>query len=844
MSATPSDKLPDAEAFACLMRQRAEDALSASVHHASLSQQYLSLARKFTGLAEQSAWGPGGMFDYAERLDREAATGIPASACFSRGRQVASAVHPVASAVHPESNAGTTHPPASVPTPQPAATLVTAGSTESVQPPTDALREDAGLQSSGAGESLPPETGSIRGNSSGDVSASIEADGRPKLHSPPARTSLKALHESVQNAEQQLADDRAATHAELEQKPGDGTAAAGSGAVAKGSAAAAAATTARKPHGKRRARVSLRRLLERARMAAMEQTDRVRLRVRQKDLQPKLRKTSEEVVQELKRSRKPATISTVVTLVVLGILALGRLELVEEEPLPPLSASFSGPSEETEEAAIIEQILEQTGEQQEQPAEADEAIAESDPPPPEPTPEPLPELPPPIPQPPLPEPDLQLANIDPSEIPLPESPLGTQPVKPAQKATPAATRTPSYQHRSDAGKRQMLAKYGGSAGSESAVGLALEWLAKRQRPDGSWDFADVGPCTSPGRISNPIGGTAYALLPFLAAGQTHRQGSYRRQIQAGLQYLSTVGISVPAGYDLRGVVNQRDDDPEPNYAYYVHGAATLTLCEAWGMSRDRTLKPVCEGAVRFLVNSQDPRGGGWRYNPQQPGSTSCTAIQVMALKAAERAGIAVPKPTWQGVSIYLDSVSVDREGRYGYETQKKAFDISVTSMALLSRMYAGWKRDDGDLRKGIALIDRKGPYDNLYYCYFASQVMKNWGGPEWQRWNERLRDDLVAWQDREGDSAGSWAPRDRSDTSVSGGRLLTTCLAALTLEVYYRNQSVFEDGDEQPAGQTGVGNLKVADGPAQPTATVESGQLDTQPSDMEQPGRKRAAGGR
>jgi hypothetical protein len=64
-------------------------------------------------------------------------------------------------------------------------------------------------------------------------------------------------------------------------------------------------------------------------------------------------------------------------------------------------------------------------------------------------------------------------------------------------------------------------------------------------------------------------------------------------------------------------------------------------------------------------------------------------------------------------------------------------------MALLSRMYAGWKRDDGDLRKGIGLIDRKGPYDNLYYCYFASQVMKNWGGAEWNRWNERLRDDLV-----------------------------------------------------------------------------------------------------
>ncbi|MGV2339543.1 MAG UNVERIFIED_CONTAM: hypothetical protein LVR18_37940 [Planctomycetaceae bacterium] len=58
-----------------------------------------------------------------------------------------------------------------------------------------------------------------------------------------------------------------------------------------------------------------------------------------------------------------------------------------------------------------------------------------------------------------------------------------------------------------------------------------------------------------------------------------------------------------------------------------------------------------------------------------------------------------------------------------------------------------------------------------------------------------------AWQDREGDAAGSWAPRDRSDTSVSGGRLLTTCLAALTLQVYYRNQPIFDEeaGGLKPA---------------------------------------------
>jgi hypothetical protein len=171
----------------------------------------------------------------------------------------------------------------------------------------------------------------------------------------------------------------------------------------------------------------------------------------------------------------------------------------------------------------------------------------------------------------------------------------------------------------------------------------------------------------------------------------------------------------------------------------------------------------------------------------------------MALKAAEKAGIKVPDSTWKGVTFYLDSVSIDGEGRYGYEIEKKSYAVSVTSMAMLSRMYLGQGRDNADLRAGIALIDKKGPYDNLYYNYFATQVMKNWGGKEWDRWNERLRDDLIGWQEKGGDAKGSWTPRDRDDYSKAGGRLLTTSLATLTLEVYYRYKPLLpEDTNSVP----------------------------------------------
>jgi hypothetical protein len=473
---------------------------------------------------------------------------------------------------------------------------------------------------------------------------------------------------------------------------------------------------------------------------------------------------------------------------------------VEEVTLPPLVAGFSEKIEPVEESLPIEPPAEEVGKQLEQPIEEPpEEMVEEPEPEPEPVPKPSPE--------PMPAPETEMAEAE-----LSETPDGTVATGPnvAEGATSSAV-----DHRSEAGRKLMVEKFGGSAASESAVGFALDWLAARQRANGTWDFIDVGPCRNPGTVNNPIGGTAYALLPFLAAGQTHKDGQYRKSVLAGLEFLTSIGVTAPAGYDLRGVLNKSDDDKDPNYAYYVHGAATLALCEAYGMTKDRKLKPYAEGAVKFLVNSQDPRGGGWRYNPQQPGSTSATTIQVMALKAAEKAGIKVPDVTWKGVTYYLDSVAVDGEGRYGYEIEKKSYGISVTSMALLSRMYLGKTREDSDLRAGVALIDKRGPYDNLYYNYFATQVMKNWGGAEWDRWNGRLRDDLIAWQGVEGHDKGSWAPRDRDDYSKAGGRLLTTCLATLTLEVYYRYRPLLPEQSEEGSAESllNVAPVQKADEP-------------------------------
>lgn len=780
--------------FSETLQQRAEEALSASIHHASLSAQYLTLAQKYSALAEQAKIGTA-VYAEASQLEREAVTGQPAN--------------PIAFVQRPhDASVVRSHGPPGDGSAEAVPGQFIAASMRKPSVPQSSSASPGPFYSPSARSSLADLSSPAAGAGAGVGDSATVAGSETVARSATAESSVTGRPEQ-ELANQRLPDRVPQTsqqHLAVAEMAVSGQTISSDDGLPKETASTAAGvppsnadvlkTAARKPTRRKKSLggVSFRKLVERLRLAAMEQAEKVRVRTRKGDLKPKIRKTTEEIAEELKRSRKPASISTVVTMIALLLLALQRLEYVEPVELPPLSASFTVPQEEPQ-AVLMEPPAEVAGKQQEQPSEEPpveqpEPMEEPMPEPEVPEPEIPPEMEPPAePMEPMPEEPMEVAE---NTGDLPETPNGKLPTN--RDATPG--KAASFSHRSDASRKMLVEKFGGSVGSESAVTVALEWLAQRQRRDGSWDFADVGPCTSPGRIQNPIGGTAYALLPFLAAGNTHRVGPYKRQVTAGLDYLMTVGVVGPAGYDLRGVINKRETDEEPNYAYYVHGAATLALCEAYGMTKDRKLKPACEGALQFLLNSQDPRGGGWRYVPQQPGSTSCTAIQLMALKAGEKAGFRIPDPAWRGVSYYLDSVQVDREGRYGYEVDKKAYDGSVTAMALLSRMYLGWGRDDGDLRKGIQILDKKGPYDNFYYNYFGTQVMKNWGGEEWNRWNGRLRDDLVAWQEQAGDAKGSWAPRDRSEYSIAGGRLLTTCLATLTLEVYYRYEPLLPEVTE------------------------------------------------
>ena len=73
---------------------------------------------------------------------------------------------------------------------------------------------------------------------------------------------------------------------------------------------------------------------------------------------------------------------------------------------------------------------------------------------------------------------------------------------------------------------------------------ALAWLAKHQLHDGHWSLQHYRQrctdktCTGVGNVPADAGATAMGLLPFLAAGQTHKsKGPYKEHIRKGIQWL-------------------------------------------------------------------------------------------------------------------------------------------------------------------------------------------------------------------------------------------------------------------------------------------------------------------
>ena len=340
--------------------------------------------------------------------------------------------------------------------------------------------------------------------------------------------------------------------------------------------------------------------------------------------------------------------------------------------------------------------------------------------------------------------------------------------------------------------------------TEQAIENGLQFLARYQRADGSWQLADFGEAVD---IRSESAATALALLSFQGAGYTHQQFKYESTCKKALTWL--IQHQRPNG-DLYVRTDLKSDS---NAWLYSHGIATLALCEAYGMTQDESIKDNAQRAIRFLVESQDPQGGGWRYQPRIGSDTSVTGWCMMALKSAELSGLEVSKETYRGISKWLDGSQAGETQKYLYRYNFQAPDLPatrhgrvttpvMTSVGLLMRLYLGWRRDNPDMQRGTDWLSERlpaegtpqNPQRDTYYWYYATQVMFHMGGERWKKWYGNLYPMLIRSQKKEGEYAGSWEPNGRIPDAWGrfGGRLYVTTLNLLSLEVYYRHLPIYE----------------------------------------------------
>ena len=370
--------------------------------------------------------------------------------------------------------------------------------------------------------------------------------------------------------------------------------------------------------------------------------------------------------------------------------------------------------------------------------------------------------------------------------------------KNAMAAQANATMKQALTGRSKETKRDLLRKFGGSDATEKAVSMALKWLAEHQnKQNGSWTLAH-GPDNPGSRQSSFNAATGMALMCFLGAGQTHMEGEYKEVVFGGLSFLIK-NMKFQKGLGSWYVGRGQDD-------MYAHGIATIALCEAYGMTRDPALIEAAQSGINFLAYAQNPTTGGWHYSPGIGlGDTSIVGWQMMAIKSAAMSGLTVDLDVVRRANLFLDAMSWEEGTSYHYSfdsvAKKAKYNQSCTACALLCRMYSGMKKDHPTVKAIVAKFDKAGPSrTGTYYNYYATQVMKQHGGPEWDRWNVRMRDQLIGLQSQSGPSTGSWFWEDsHSHSTTSGGRFYTTCMATMILEVYYRYLPIYAEQGEEDA---------------------------------------------
>jgi hypothetical protein len=354
-------------------------------------------------------------------------------------------------------------------------------------------------------------------------------------------------------------------------------------------------------------------------------------------------------------------------------------------------------------------------------------------------------------------------------------------------------------------------KGGGGTKMYETLEDALDWLKYHQAPDGSWDadgFSEmcggIGStiCDGAGRAQHDVGVTGLAMLAFLSAGSTTSRGVYQEQVKMGTKWLK----------EMQDKDTGLIGDMSSHEFLYNHSIATLALCEVYYDSKSPLLARTCQDAVNYIQRARNPYGA-WRYDvpPMGDQDTSMTGWMVFALKAAEDADLQVDRGAYEGAMSMIDEFTDEASGRVGYNAlgnrSSRITGVNdhfpaekgeaMTAVGLLCRIFMG--QDDlkqypmlkkhGDLMlRSLPKWDPDGFGNDMYYWYYGTYAMYQLGGKHWRLWEEALQETVLKNQRKDGDAKGSWDPN--GPWGFAGGRVYSTAMLALSIEVYFRYPNI------------------------------------------------------
>ena len=253
---------------------------------------------------------------------------------------------------------------------------------------------------------------------------------------------------------------------------------------------------------------------------------------------------------------------------------------------------------------------------------------------------------------------------------------------------------------------------------------------------------------------------ALAMLAFMSSGHTPGRGKYGDVIEDGVvkpgvltrgkKYM--LSKAQPTGYISSGVM-------------YEHGLSTLCLAEMYGMDPDPELEDKLRKAVDLIVKCQSP-AGGWRYSPAPVDQDlSVTVMQVVALRAANNAGIPVPKETFEKATqvravvgragrrpASRPAVSAIRDRATRRRPAPAARSVSSSWAITTTRHPADADVPDDGPGARMARGGQSAVSTSIYFHYYAIQAFYQAGGKEWNDWHPEVRELLLKHQNND----GSW----------------------------------------------------------------------------------------